>query len=118
MPKAFSPRSASPESLRRMRLKTGDFFLLAGMMRVASSASDGCFTFSHGDRRRLGALGLDRLFADLEAREAAHHDVLLDDRDLLLDQLPDRELAVLHEGLLEQARLGVVVLELALGDLV
>src|SRR5688572_20304850 len=104
MPKVFSPRSASPESFSRMRRK--DAFLVPGTR-----------SFSPGGRARRGAdamlllraRGLD-LLADLEAGEAPDHDVLLDGRDLLRDELADRDLGVLHEGLLEQAEVGVVLL--------
>jgi hypothetical protein len=57
------------------------------------------------------------VFAEPETGEAAHHDVLLDEGDLLLDELAHGELGLLDEGLLEQAEGGVVLLELALGDL-
>src|SRR5690242_3098090 len=66
--------------------------------------------------RRLRLRGAD-LFADLEAGEAAHHDVFLDDGDLLLDDLADRLLGLADVRLLEQAEGGVVLLELPLGDL-
>src|SRR5215468_7480231 len=70
-----------------------------------------------GDGLSLGGLLRRRLLAQAEAGEAAHHDVLLDDRDLLLHELANRELRVLDEGLLEQAEGLVVLLELALRDL-
>src|SRR5262249_50376819 len=71
-----------------------------------------------GDGLAFRGLAGSRLLAQPEAGEAAHHDVLLEDGDLLLHELAHGQLRVLHERLLEQAEGLVVLLELALGDLV
>src|SRR5438128_3101400 len=122
MPNVFSPSSASPESLRRMRLKAG--FLLPGMVTGLSvlpaplGAAPGPAMLPHqcDVRLRLGRRA--RFLAHLEAGEPAHHDILLDEGDLLLDELADSLVRLADEGLLEQADLGEVLLELALRDLV
>src|SRR5438270_11452974 len=108
MPKDFSPSSASPESLRRMRWYTG--VLLPAMVWSPRRPWREVMLL------RLGARA--GLLAHLEAGEAAHDDVLLDESDLLLDDLAHRLLLVADVRLLEQADLGEVLLELALRDLV
>ena len=69
--------------------------LAASAWRVGRRASSPrCY--SEADCGRRGSVGSRRrrrdLLAHLEAGEAAHHDVLLDERDLLLDELADRQL--------------------------
>src|SRR4030095_818157 len=53
----------------------------------------------------------------LEAREAAHSDILAQFADLRGDQLPDADGLVLDEGLLDQADLLVELLHLSGDDL-
>src|ERR1700694_492299 len=106
MPKGFSPRRASPDSLSRIRLKAG-----------RSAAGDIAPILPHGDGVRLARGLRAAVLAHAEPREAPHHDVLLDDRDLLLHELAHRQLAVAYEGLLQQAVGSEVVLELPLRDL-
>src|SRR5690606_9675391 len=59
--------------------------------------------------------------AQFEPREAAHHDVLAQPGDVVLDEIPDGPLRILDEGLLQQDRLlqeevAVAVLALALRE--
>src|SRR5690606_14052672 len=111
MPKLCWPIRASPDSLRRTRFQTGPPLIVA--------VGPGSGALPRG-RRHLGRevrlLLLDSL-AQLEAGEAAHLDVLADLRHRLVDHLADREVRVLDERLLEQARLAVELLHLALDDL-
>ena len=85
---------------------------MPGMRRPSYSGASA----RRGRPRPAAGLGADFL-AQPEAGEAAHHDVLLEHRDLLLDELAHGHLGLLDEGLLEQAEGLVVLLELALGDL-
>src|SRR3954470_9417751 len=72
--------------------------------------------WERGGRCELGLRGAG-FFAQAEAREASHHDVLLDDGDLLLDDLADRLLRLANVGLFQEAERRVVLLELAFRDL-
>src|SRR5512134_1486611 len=85
MPKPRSPASASPEILRRTRR----------------------YRSSEGRFMRLGSL------ADLETREPGHFDLLAGLRGHLGDELLDRLVRVLHEGLREKCVLLEELLELA-----
>src|SRR5258707_8702155 len=114
MPKVFSPRRDSPESLSRIRWYARGF-LVPGILR-ASGVWPGPKRARRGPILLCRRLGGCDVLAEPETGEAAHHDVLLDDGDLLLDELAHGELGLLDEGLLEQAEGGVVLLELALGD--
>src|SRR5688500_20310849 len=101
MPNVFSPSSASPESFRRMRLKA-DFLAAAanGAPLVVGRRAEGAgslMLLRDCDRREIGFRGLD-LLADLEAREAAHHDVLLQDSDLGVDDVARDDLDVRPVG--------------------
>ena len=119
-PKPWLAARASPESLSRMRLKTGvgiscSFqslvlqFLVTGRMPIAYTRASPetrnrapklpllRFLFRLGDGDGLARL------AHLEAREAADRDVLAQLADLGGDQLADADGLVLDEGLLEQA---------------
>src|ERR1700757_1708968 len=125
-PKPRSAASASPDSLSRMRLKTGvgigkfqvsgfqvssQNFLLPSGTRDTRNLKPETFLLSHRRRglatliillRSGGSHGHPRL-ADLEAGEAAHGDVLAQLADLAGDELRDRDGLVLNERLLEQA---------------
>src|SRR3954452_13270108 len=80
MPKGWLPISASPESLSRTRLKAGWFISSADLRRYLG--------------REVARPLLDAL-AELEAREAAHLDVLADLRHLGGDEVADRLVGVL-----------------------
>src|SRR5436309_181994 len=96
MPNSRPPMRASPESFRRI-------LRYAGLGPAA-------FTGSFGG-------GFFEAIAEPEADEPPDADVLADPGDVLGDQLADRDLRVLDEGLLQQAELLVELGELPVDDL-
>src|SRR4030095_406249 len=91
MPYCCSPMRASPESFSRTR-----------PYRAVMS-------------RRLYLLGG---FSDLHPGEPADGNVLAEDADRILHELRDCDIGIAHGGLLEEAELLVVAVQLSLHDLV
>src|SRR5271169_5039803 len=108
-PKPWFAARASPESLSRMRLKMGvsiSFEPTEMLLRRWRSGFPALIGLLRSERDRRARV------AYLEARKAAHGDVLAQLADLGSDQLRNVDGLVLDEGLLQQAHLFVELFHL------
>src|SRR5579872_895934 len=98
-------------------LRRYSLWLTPAMPLNKKSAPKGAFRLFSLWLCRLGDRDSLARVAHLEAREAAHSDVLAEFADLRRDELPDRDSLVLDERLLEQADFLIELLHLAIDHL-